>query len=55
MVGWLSQNLWALITGVGILIYTFYDENEKRINHLNIHHTVKIGVTPNIKAACSSS
>lgn len=22
-VGWLSQNLWALITGVGVLIYTY--------------------------------
>ena len=23
VVGWLSQNLWALITGVGVLIYTY--------------------------------
>ena len=22
--GWLSQNLWALITGVGVLIYTYF-------------------------------
>ena len=22
VIGWLSQNLWALITGVGVLIYT---------------------------------
>ena len=24
MVGWLSQNLWALITSVGVLIYTYF-------------------------------
>ena len=24
MIGWLSQNLWALITGVGVLIYTYF-------------------------------
>ena len=24
VVGWLSQNLWALITGVGVLIYTHF-------------------------------
>ena len=24
VVGWLSQNLWALITGIGILIYTYF-------------------------------
>ena len=55
--GWLSQNLWALVTGVGVLIYTyiFYDENEKKMNHLYIHHTVKIDVVPNINAAFSSS
>ena len=23
-VGWLSQNLWALITGIGVLIYTYF-------------------------------
>ena len=23
VIGWLSQNLWALITGVGVLIYTY--------------------------------
>ena len=33
----------------------FYDKNEKKINHLNIHHTVKIVVIPDIKAAFSSS
>ena len=36
-------------------IHVFYDKNEKKINHLNIHHTVKIVVVPNIKAAFSSS
>ena len=24
LVGWLSQNLWALITGVGVLVYTYF-------------------------------
>ena len=24
VVGWLSQNLWALITGAGVLIYTYF-------------------------------
>ena len=24
VVGWLSQNLWALITGIGALIYTYF-------------------------------
>ena len=24
VVGWLSQNLWELITGVGVLIYTYF-------------------------------
>ena len=24
VVGWLSQNLWALMTGVGVLIYTYF-------------------------------
>ena len=24
VVGWLSQNLWSLITGVGVLIYTYF-------------------------------
>ena len=56
VVGWLSQNLWALITGVGFFeIHVFYDENDKDVNHLNIHHTVKIAVIPKIKAAFSSS
>ena len=29
MVGWLSQNLWALITGVGVLIYTYFMTNRR--------------------------
>ena len=29
-VGWLSQNLWALITGVGVLIYTYFMTNARR-------------------------
>ena len=24
VVGWLSQNFWALITGIGVLIYTYF-------------------------------
>ena len=24
VIGWLSQNLWFLITGVGVLIYTYF-------------------------------
>ena len=30
VVGWLSQNLWALITGVGLLIYTYFMTKTKR-------------------------
>ena len=30
VLGWLSQNLWALITGVGILIYTYFMTNTRR-------------------------
>ena len=30
VVGWLSQNLWALITGVGVLIYTYFMKNTNR-------------------------
>ena len=29
VVGWLSQNLWALITGVGVLIYTYFINKDK--------------------------
>ena len=29
VVGWLSQNLWALITGVGVLIYTYFITNRR--------------------------
>ena len=32
-------------------IHIFYDKNKKKINHLNIHHTAKIAVIPNDKAA----
>ena len=31
VIGWLSQNLWALITGVGVLIYTFYDKDKEEL------------------------
>ena len=30
VVGWLSQNLWALITGVGVLIYTYFVTKSNR-------------------------
>ena len=30
VVGWLSQNLWALFTGVGVLIYTYFMTNARR-------------------------
>ena len=29
VVGWLSQNLWALITGIGVLIYTYFMTNTR--------------------------
>ena len=56
VVGWLSQNLWALITGVGVFdLHIFHDKDKERISHLNIHHTVNTAVVPNIKATFSSS
>ena len=30
VVGWLSQNLWALITGVGVLMYTYFMTKTRR-------------------------
>ena len=30
VIGWLSQNLWALITGVEILIYTYFITKTRR-------------------------
>ena len=30
VVGWLSQNMWALITGVGVLIYTYFITNTRK-------------------------
>ena len=29
-IGWLSQNLWALITGIGVLIYTYFMTKTRR-------------------------
>ena len=29
VIGWLSKNLWALITGVGVLIYTYFMTRRK--------------------------
>ena len=30
VIGWLSQNLWALMTGVGVLIYTYFMTKTRR-------------------------
>ena len=30
VIGWLSQNLWAPITGVGVLIYTYFITKTRR-------------------------
>ena len=30
VIGWLSQNLWALITGVGVLTYTYFMTKTRR-------------------------
>ena len=30
VVGWLSENLWALITGIGVLIYTYFMTKTRR-------------------------
>ena len=29
-IGWLPQNLWALITGIGVLIYTYFMTKTRR-------------------------
>ena len=39
VVGWLSQNLWALITGVAVLIYTYFMINRRYI-HTYIHNFI---------------
>ena len=31
VIGWLPQNLWALITGVGVLIYTYFVTTTRRM------------------------
>ena len=36
VIGWLSQNLWALITGVGVLIYTYF-MTKTRTKYYNLH------------------
>ena len=35
VIGWLSQNLWALITGVGVLLYTYFMKISKNDLILN--------------------
>ena len=44
VIGWLSQNLWALITGVGVLIYTYFMTNRRWL----LEHP------PYFKDSCSS-
>ena len=44
VVGWLSQNLWALITGIGVLIYTYFMTNRRQL----LEHP------PYCKDSCSS-
>ena len=53
MIRWLSQNLWALITGVGL--YIFHDKDKEKVSHLNSIQTVNIDVIPNTKDIFSSS
>ena len=36
-------------------LHIFHDKDKERIGHLNIHHTVKTAVVPNVKATFSSS
>ena len=36
-------------------VQIFHDKDKERISYLNIHHTVKTAVVPNIKATFSSS
>ena len=55
VIGWLSQNLWALIIGVRFNLHIFHDKDKERMSYLNIHHTVKTAVVPNIKTTFSSS
>ena len=31
VIGWLSQNLWVLITGVGVLIYTYFMAKTRKV------------------------
>ena len=46
VVGWMSQNLWALITGVGVLIYTYF--MTKTYKRQLLEHP------PHCKDSCSS-
>ena len=57
VIGWLSQNLWALITCWcwSLDIHIFHDKDKEKVSHLNIHHTVNTAVIPNTKANFSSS
>ena len=47
VIGWLSQNLWALITGIGVLIYTYFMTKTRR-GYRSFEHP------PYRKDSCSS-
>ena len=55
--GWLAvSELVVIYHGRWSLdVHIFHDKDKERISHLNIHHTVKAAVVPNIKATFSSS
>ena len=57
VVGWLviSELVGTYHRRWSLDIHIFHDQDEERIGYLNIHHTVKTAVVPNIKAAFSSS
>ena len=43
VIGWLSQNLWALITGVGVLIYTYFmTKTNRRYRDLHNYRPLKL-------------
>ena len=53
VIGWLSQNFVGIYNrSWSFDIHIFHDK--EKISHLNIYHTVKIDVIPNIKAIFSS-
>ena len=55
VIGWLSKFVGTYHRRWSFDLHTFHDKDKERIGHLNIHHTVKTAVVPNIKATFSSS